>query len=371
MESLSQSRVVEVFGPAYLDRVARVDDVLVDRAVSKALDASVEGVWESVEGETLALVDLLGATIVLSLPDDWPGPRGLVRLKSPLTPGVGLWRTEVRVTSWRDDLGGMGSGFAKAFSGHLTCALGSENDPNSRVVAELLRRNGISYRPLRVLEKVADWTLLVSSGAHGDKLPIGFRGCHSALMKKDINIPPPCDLFVVCAVPNALAEETLPRVSASCRMFAPALRNMVDRAVSVARFADLIDVLSCNRREWETLPDREEVLEKVAIVAVTDGPRGATVWFQERDGTRGESIVSAFPRSRPPRDTNRAGEAFASTLVSTLLDLGWTRGPVAREIIDHASRRASAASALVLDRLSFGFADAAEIDRAVADGIVR
>ena len=336
MNNSNNGRTVAVFGPAYLDRVAHVDAPLVDRAIAKPLDASVEGVWESIESEKLTLVDPLGAVIKLTLAADWPGPRGLARLKTALTPGVGRWRSEVQSTTWRDDLGGMGAGFAKAFKGTLTCGLGPEDDPVGIAVLELLGRYNVAARPIRVNRHAADWTLLVTSGAHGDKLPVGFRGCHANLKMEDVNIPKYCDLAVVAGVSNALAERWFRRVEASTRFFAPGLRNMVDRSVSVGRFGDAIDILSCNRREWETLKDRAEVLEKVAIVAVTDGPRGGVVWFRDRGGTRREVGVAAFPRSRPPRDTNRAGKAFASTLVSTLLDSGWTRGGVDRAVMEHA-----------------------------------
>ena len=77
--------------------------------------------------------------------------------------------------------------------------------------------------------------------------------------------------------------------------------------------------------------------------------------------------MPAFPRQRPPRDTNRAGESYAATLLSTLLDHGWNAGSgvVDDGLIRTAARRASAAAALELDRVDFGFPTDAEIDAAL------
>ena len=50
------------------------------------------------------------------------------------------------------------------------------------------------------------------------------------------------------------------------------------------RFAESVDVLCCNRREWESLDDREEVAWRVSILAVTDGPHGSVVRFTTPEG---------------------------------------------------------------------------------------
>ena len=78
-----------------------------------------------------------------------------------------------------------------------------------------------------------------------------------------------------------------------------------------------------------------------------------------------------FPRSRPPRDTNRAGEAFAATLLGTLLQEGWKpAGGASPDLIRLAALRASASAALVLDRAEFGFPSPSEIDEAILVGKV-
>ena len=102
------------------------------------------------------------------------------------------------------------------------------------------------------------------------------------------------------------------------------------------------------------------------------GPRGSTVRFTTPAGDAGILRIPAFPRERPPRDTNRAGEAYAATLISTLLDQGWyaASGVVEEGLIRLAGERASAAAALVLDRVDFGFPSPAEIDAALDAGRV-
>jgi ribokinase len=349
---------------------------LLDPEIGPPIDQSVDGRWMFGEGLTLTLVDPDGREIAVALPDDWPGPNGRVALADPLVrPDVAdrsRWRREVRAVSWRDDLGGMGAGFASALHGELISALGPEDDPTSRAVVGLVARHGVEIHPLRLADHPADWTLLVSSGGFGDKLPIGFRGCHAALSVEAMAAlaAASCAVRVVASLPNPVASRILRLPGAAVRFFAPALRNMRDRESPVSQFAEAIDVLSCNRFEWESLADREEVAWRVSILAITDGPRGSCVRFTTPTGEPGMLTVPAFPRAEPPRDTNRAGEAYAATLLTTLLDGGWSSGTgVADEaLVAHAAGRASAAAALVLDRLDFGFPAAAEVDAAVCAG---
>jgi ribokinase len=316
------------------------------------------------------LRDPIGGTIIVAPPDGWPGPVGMVEVSRPFVEGRGNWRREVRGVCWRDDLGGMGAGFAAALGGRLVSALGAAGDPRSRQVADLLDRAGIDHRAVRVAGHEADWTLLITSAEFGDKLPIGFRGCHSALVEGDVRDEQPCDLRVVAALPNPLAAAALRASGAAVRFFAPAARNMLDRDFPLAGFSDAIDALSCNRPEWESLPDCDALADRLPLLAVTEGSRGATVRYRSADGHTRLLSGPAFPRARPPRDTNRAGEAFAATLLRSLLDAGWTPGHAKPKMIDAALLRASAASALVLDLTGFGFPSDEEIDRALRAGIV-
>jgi sugar/nucleoside kinase (ribokinase family) len=225
-----------------------------------------------------------------------------------------------------------------------------------------------------VFDRSADWTLLITSGPHGDKLPIGFRGCHAAVDPSafDGRSARPCELRVVASLPNGLAARVLSAAGAGCRFFAPAMRNVLDRDCPLSSFAGSIDILSCNRREWETLEDREEVAWQVSILVVTDGPDGSMVRYTNPGGEAECLQVPVFPRQHPPRDTNRAGESYAATLLSTLFDHGWeaASGVVDAALIRSAARRASAAAALELDRTDFGFPTEAEIDAALATGSV-
>jgi sugar/nucleoside kinase (ribokinase family) len=356
-----------IFGPAYLDRVVRVDRPLVDPALGgRPLDGSVDGRWLE-PGDGLTLMDTLGNRLVVELLEGWPGPSGLVELSRPLSKSGG-WSRVVRSTAWDDDLGGMGAGFASALGGDLISALGPESDPTSRAITSLLAKRTIPHHPIRV-EHPADWTLLVTSGEFGDKLPIGFRGCHAALRDLGPWSSRFAPLRLVASLPNRLASEAL-RGPATIHAFAPALRNMLDHEPPVSRFAEAIDILTCNRGEWESLPDREQVAWQVSILVITDGPHGATLRFTTPEGEAGRLEIPAFPRTHPPRDTNRAGEAFAATLLSTLLEAGWTPGTTPPDLAQRAAERAAAAAALVLDRTDFGFPTPGEIDEALRVGRV-
>jgi sugar/nucleoside kinase (ribokinase family) len=362
-----------VFGPAYLDRVLRVDRPLVAPALGPPIDQSVDGSLGFAGGRNLELVDPAGYTIEIALPPGWPGPSGRIELERGIRAGA-TGRRAVSGLSWTDDLGGMGAGYATALAGTLYCALGPEDDPISQVIASLLDRQAIAHSTIRVADHGADWTLLVSSGMHGDKLPIGFRGCHAALAPGSFDpwLSSPCDLRVAAALPNRLAAHILSAPGASCRVFAPAMRNMRDQAYLLSSFAGSIDLLCCNRQEWETLDDREEVAWRVSILVVTDGPSGSLAQFTTPQGEPGTIRVPAFPRNRPPRDTNRAGEAFAATFISTLLSQGWlpASGVVAADLVRQAMIRAAAAAALVLDRTDFGFPAPEDVESALRAGRV-
>ena len=360
-------RRIEVYGPAYLDRVIRVDRRLLDPGIGGTVDLSADGAWEA--GAGLRLADPAGGVIEVEAPADWPGPTGTVRLSRPIAPGAGPWHRAVTGLAWLDDLGGMGAGYAKAFGAELTCALGPEDDPASATVADLLARAGVACRPVRVPGRSADWTLLITSGPFGDKLPVGFRGCLAGLDGFPADRRP-CDLRVAASLTNRLAASALDAPGAAVRFFAPALRNMLDRDPPLIRFADGIDVLACNRREWEALADRDAVDALIPIVSVTDGPEGSSVRFCRPDGSRGEVRVPAFPRHHPPADTNRAGEAYASTLVTFLMDSGWLPDTAHEDLILSAAVRASAAAALELDLTDFGFPTPADVDAALAAGVV-
>ena len=352
-----------VYGPAYIDRVLLADRPLVEPEGSPPLDQSVDGTWEF--GDGLELRDPEGNTLTIEPPADWPGPMGLVRI----TGRLGAPRLHCRGLTWHDDLGGMGAGFAAALEGELVSALGPAGDSMSRAIEERLAREGITHRPIRVPDRSADWTLLVTSGPHGDKLPVGFRGCHAAVDSLPTD-GREADLRVVASFPNRLAEQALRFPGAAVRVFAPAVRSMTDAAPRVSRFADAVDVLCCNRREWELLDDREQVAWQVSLLSITDGPAGSELRFTTPEGEASRVVVPAFPRSRPPLDTNRAGEAYASTLLRTLLDRDWTPGVTDPALAGFAAARASAAAALVLDRPRFGFPSDEEIDAAMSAGRV-
>ncbi|OJW18755.1 MAG: sugar kinase [Planctomycetales bacterium 71-10] len=360
-----------VFGPAYLDRILRVDSPLLGPS-SPPLDQSVGGRAGFGGGDGLALVDPAGGSLVVDLPADWPGPRGVVELDRPIGLGPGEAR-RVRASAWDDDLGGMGAGFAAATGGELVAALGPPDDPTSAAVERRLAEQGIAARIVR-RDRPADWTLLISSGEHGDKLAVGFRGCHEALMPDDLAPPlaEPCDVRIVAGLPNRLAAGLLKAPGARIRAFAPAMRNVLDRDHPVLGLVGPVDVLCCNRGEWEALADREEVAARLSILVVTDGSAGGSARFTDPLGSAGSVRIPAFPRARPPRDTNRAGEAFASTFLATLMQRGWRPESCTAdaELVRSAMTRASAASALVLDLAGFGFPTEAEVDAALARGIV-
>ncbi len=154
---------VSVFGPAYLDRVLHVDGPLVDPQTGPPLDQSLDGTLKFAESRSLEIVDPARYTIKIALPTDWPGPTGQINVSRPIRAGITGSRS-VRATSWHDDLGGMGAGYAAALHGELCFASGSSDDPRSRAIAGRLAAHGVVNHPIVIANHEADWTLLVSSG---------------------------------------------------------------------------------------------------------------------------------------------------------------------------------------------------------------
>jgi len=367
------NRRVEVFGPAYLDRVLRVDRRLFEPSLGPPFDQSTDGEWKFTSTRGIEVIDPSGYTLEIAVPDDWPGPTGEVQLSCIIREGA-QGRRPLCGLDWHDDLGGMGAGYAAALKGTLHSALGAEGDPASLAISQRLSELEIPHKAIRVADRRADWTFLITSGEFGDKLPVGFRGCHAAVEPERLaaRAGAACELRVVASLPNRLSARALQPPGAGVRLFAPAMRNMLDRDFAISRFAASIDVLCCNRIEWETLECREEVGWQLSILVVTDGPRGSSVRYTTPTGEAGLLRVEAFPRDRPPRDTNRAGEAYGATFIASLLEEGWnsSSGVVEDELIRRAAVRASAAAALVLDRVDFGFPSDLEVDAALIAGRV-
>lgn len=369
---------VRVYGPAYLDRVLRIQGPLLDDANAAPIDTSIEGkIISRHEATGIELHDEAGTRLTINVPPDWPGPRGVIQLLGALasSPSAGSRAWNRTAIAWHDDLGGMGAGYAKALGGTLVSALGDFDDSVTQTIASLLAAYQIPHRAHHVYQHPADWTLLITTGAHGDKLAVGSRGCHAAVKSFLLDDEPDqssLDVVVVAGLPNRQSAVILRafRSSRAIRVFAPAMRNMLAIADPVVSFTSDIDLLTCNRQEWETLnpQDRAHMSENVGIICVTNGDRGAniqTAWTTDSPPLH----VPAFPRLRPIVDTNRAGEAFGATLVQALLEAGWRRGqPVDLERIAACGRRAAAAATLVLDLDRFGFPESATIDRALCDG---
>lgn len=363
-------KVVRVVGPAYLDRVLRVDRPLLDRGREAApIDRSVDGVSIAEPSDrTSLLIEADDGRLVVALDD---AMRAKLPARVSIRGRLGFSGERLlEATALEDDLGGMGAGYAKALRGTLISALGGAGDPVSRRVLRLIESHGIAHLPILVEGRAADWTLLLTSGGFGDKLAIGFRGCHAAAPADCFRCADSVDLLVVASMTNAIAEAALRSSRAAARVFAPSIRNMIDADPPVAEFAECIDVLSCNRGEWDGLHDRDQVERAVKLLIVTDGPRGGVIRARGEQDAIVEIEVPAFPRRSPPRDTNRAGEAFASCMVELLFDSGWSTRNFTDDRLRRAAERAAAAAALELDMTGFGFPTNEEIDKALRDGYV-
>ena len=269
----------------------------------------------------------------------------------------------------------MGAGYAAALSGQLCSALGSESDPTTREISSRVAELGIAHDPVRVFDHCADWTLLITSGEFGDKLPIGFRGCHAALEPDSLGSKAarPCDLRVVASLPNRLAARVLGRARCRHEVF------RADNAKCRRPRISALGFCRVNRRPELQSPrvgepgrPRGSCLASLdpgghrwahgELDSVHDTARGA--WRSERPGV---SAPSAAARHQPSRRVVRRDAALgpcsnmAGMPASGVIDDG---------LIQSAALRSAAAAALVLDRVDFGFPTGAEIEAALRAGSV-
>ena len=181
----------------------------------------------------------------------------------------------------------------------------------------------------------------------------------------------PCDLRVVASLPNPLAARVLgapgARAASSLRRCATCSTAIVPLSsfVRVDRRPELQPpgVGDARRPRGSRLasfhPDRDRRARRAARCAT------------RQPAERHSKCTFRFSPPTPPRDTNRAGESYAATLLSTLLDHGWdaASGVVDDGLIRKAALRAAAAAALELDLVDFGFPADAEIDAALVAGL--
>ena len=116
------NRRVEVFGPAYLDRVLRVDRPLTDPAPAlPSIRASTAS--GSSRAQRRSSWSIPRDPRSTSSARDWPGPTGKIRLSASVREGAAR-PAGVRGMAWHDDLGGMGAGYAAALGGRSARARG-------------------------------------------------------------------------------------------------------------------------------------------------------------------------------------------------------------------------------------------------------
>lgn len=364
---------VLVYGPAYLDLVIRVGRPLV-RPGAAPLDRSVDGVFfinDQTSTSTLELVDTNQKRLILTGLHPAKHPTGTLRLSHP---ALDFSEIELEPLEIAGDLGGMGAGYAAAMKGTLVSALAGRDDYARHMIETAIAENEIVHKPVIIPDVSTDCTLIVSSGPHGDKLPVGLRGCHARLHANQMHLKGDWDVVVAASMHNELISELLAQHKNCLRVLAPATRNCRERTTRLGLLSRLADFMSLNQYEWEEIEkdDRRSWLAGDAIICVTKGPEGAEISWKNDFGERAFHHVPVFPRSEPPVDTNRAGEAFAAFFLNELWRRGWSKAcpRVTQEMIQGAARAGSAAAGLTINMRAFGFPTGSELAGAIERGSV-
>ncbi len=366
-----------VYGPAYLDIVVRVDKPLIADQCH-VIDHGGNGIFTpsvfSREKHNIAITDTHGHKLIINEAKNADICGEFQIIDSVLN----FSSQNVNATEVIEDLGGMGAGFAKILNAMLISCLPSENCPVRGKVIQLLLENQIQLQPVYLEKTKTDWTLLISSGAFGDKMPIGLRGCHEIVRLDQLHLNnAAADISVVASLPNQIMLGLLKNSSSSIRMLVPSLRNCIPEKspVSIGQMAQFAEVFAVNRTEWLALGEAAQTawLGSAAIISISDGPGGADISWRGLDGRREYHHEAAFPRDVKPIDTNRAGEAFAGNFLRALVEMGWKgkASNISEAMIKSASKIASAAAGLTIQIPRFGFPSINEIKMTIQRGIIQ
>jgi len=340
-----------IFGPAYLDVVLTLDRPLL--AGGPVLDQSLPAARLTPRDDgVLEVVGPTGDRLVCLLPPDQAEFAASCELCEPVLARTQPGRIvtgEYPVASAVRQLGGMGAGYAKALDGLLRMPIG--DDAVGREVLQLLAAHEIDAVPALLPDCPSDTSLLLQS-PQGDKLAIGVRQAmvRWQVTSEDHALAAEASALVFCGAPNALMATVLEGAPDIPVMCAPALRNVCDRSVPLARLAAKIGYLTLNALEWSQMDGAEEMRRQVPVITVTEGAQGSRILLGER-----EIRIPATP-FEGPADTNRAGETYAATFFRALLAAcpEFPRG-VTIEAAEHSGRLAAVQAAKQLAMREFGF----------------
>ena len=107
--------------------------------------------------------------------------------------------------------------------------------------------------------------------------------------------------------------------------------------------------------------------------AAGEGDEAVIEALRAVEPSNAQALAASVERARALRAAHDRIEAAPPLLrpVTALLDAGWRGGTASADLIRPATRRASAAAGLVLDREDFGFPTPEEIDLAIERGRIR
>ena len=369
-----------VLGPVYLDLVLEVDRPLMPvmptagddasrPAARVVLDHSVYEISRSSEpaGELIVRNNAHQSIEIFSTTAAMLPVTGTITVDRQLAVAQ-AWRHRIGLAAHRILPGGMGAGFAAALKSRVVAALGAndsqEPDADGQQLIERLRDAAVRLNPQLIQDVKTDTTVLLSSGPHGDKLPVGRRRAAGSL-RCDAELSDTIrqsDVLVIAGHENQLTAELLQAAGKDCVIvFAPTWRNIDPTTSELVAVLDRIDYISCNEEEWRGLDGDSWLRQQVALITVTAGTKGATVHFRNQAGEPGSLHVPAYRAADRPVDTNRGGESFASAFLNCLLEEigidGLKSRRFTREIIEQAAREATVAAYLQVQTSSFRFHD--------------
>jgi ribokinase len=353
---MSFSRIM-VFGPAYLDRVLTLTHPLLPAADAPSFDQSLPAVSvEPLAEPRVYLCGPSGDALVFHLPPTSACPGMRFTLQEPVLARLCAERPvpcvtgDYTVESVLLQLGGMGAGYAKACHGVLRAPFGA--DETGRLVQTLLQEARIDVAPTILPGCQSDTSLIILS-PRAEKLAVGVRDAlrHWRYVDEDYALASKARALIFCGAPNAFAVQILGQGLSAAVMYAPSMRNIDESVVPLAALTPYIHYLAMNALEWANLADQQSCLQTIPLISVTDGARGSRVYVHGR-------VIDIPAVAHPaPRDTNRAGETYASTLFKALLAVypDFPHAEIAEDVARWAATAASRQAARQLDITTFDF----------------
>jgi ribokinase len=235
---------------------------------------------------------------------------------------------KILIDTLTTDTGGAGVNTATAFArlGFKTAVISKlGQDMNADLVLKKLKQEKIGFLGVRAPGHTGYSVIL--SGLHNNRTILTFKGNNNMLTTKDIPWKELKTKWLYFGTLLGQSWKTQCEIARYAKkkgiklLFNPSLYLAEQGMAFLKPVLDACTVLILNKEEAQAMTGMkgytkqviEKLQEKVPIVVITDGPRGALAY----NGIKHYSII---PKDVPIADTTGAGDSFASAFLAAIID---------------------------------------------------